>query len=83
MSVLDEATSALDETAENVIGQVPSELRRRASALAIAHRGATIEGADGATFVVDGRIAYDAPTVISHDQAMLESRQALPQWGML
>jgi ATP-binding cassette subfamily B protein len=55
--ILDEATSALDTETEQMIQASLEELSRGRTTLVIAHRLATIRGADRIAVVDDGRIA--------------------------
>lgn len=54
--ILDEATSALDYESENFIRQTIRSLREDTTVLIIAHRMATIRGADRAIVLLNGRI---------------------------
>lgn len=55
--ILDEATSALDYASENFIRETIHSLRENTTVLIIAHRMATIRGADRAIVLLDGQIA--------------------------
>ena len=55
--ILDEATSALDYESESFIRETIRSLRKHTTVLIIAHRMATIRGADGAIVLLDGKIA--------------------------
>lgn len=55
--VLDEATSALDYESENFIRESIRSLRGSTTVLVIAHRLATIQGADRAIVLADGAVA--------------------------
>lgn len=55
--ILDEATSALDYESESFIRETIRSLRRNTTVLIIAHRMATIRGADRAIVLLDGQIA--------------------------
>lgn len=55
--ILDEATSALDYESENFIRETIRSLRESTTVLIIAHRMATIRGADRAIILLDGQIA--------------------------
>lgn len=55
--ILDEATSALDYESENFVRETIRSLRKHTTVLIIAHRMATIRGADRAIVLLDGKIA--------------------------
>ena len=55
--ILDEATASIDPENEHLIQQAISELTKGKTILTIAHRLATIQGADQILVVDDGRIA--------------------------
>ena len=55
--ILDEATSALDYKSETFIRETIRSLRENTTVLIIAHRMATIRGADRAIVLLDGSIA--------------------------
>ncbi|MBE6570588.1 MAG: ABC transporter ATP-binding protein, partial [Ruminococcaceae bacterium] len=55
--ILDEATSALDYESENAVRDTIRTLKDRSTVLIIAHRLATIRGADYAIVLEDGRVA--------------------------
>ena len=55
--ILDEATSALDYESENFIRETIRSLRNNTTVLIIAHRMATIRGADRAVVLLNGKIA--------------------------
>jgi ATP-binding cassette subfamily C protein len=55
--ILDEATSALDYESESFIRETIRSLRNKTTVLVIAHRMATIRGADRAIVILDGKIA--------------------------
>lgn len=55
--ILDEATSALDYESENAVRETIRALKDRCIVLIIAHRLATIRGADYAIVLEDGRVA--------------------------
>ena len=55
--ILDEATSALDYESENAVRDTIHTLKDRCTVLIIAHRLATIRGADYAIVLEDGRVA--------------------------
>ena len=55
--ILDEATSALDYESESFIRETIRSLRDNTTVLIIAHRMATIRGADRAIVLLNGRIA--------------------------
>lgn len=55
--ILDEATSALDYASENFVRETIQSLRKHTTVLIIAHRMATIRGADRAIVLLDGKIA--------------------------
>lgn len=55
--ILDEATSALDYESENFIRETIRSLRNHTTVLIIAHRMATIRGADRAVVLLNGNIA--------------------------
>lgn len=55
--ILDEATSALDYASENFVRETIHSLREQTTVLIIAHRMATIRGADRAIVLLDGKIA--------------------------
>ena len=55
--ILDEATSALDYESENFIRETIRSLRNDTTVLIIAHRMATIRGADRAIVLLNGKIA--------------------------
>ena len=55
--ILDEATASIDPENEHLIQQAISELTKGKTILTIAHRLATIQGADQILVVGDGRIA--------------------------
>jgi ATP-binding cassette subfamily C protein len=55
--ILDEATSALDYESESFIRETIRSLRDNTTVLIIAHRMATIRGADRAIVLLDGQIA--------------------------
>lgn len=55
--ILDEATSALDYESESFIRETIRSLRNNTTVLIIAHRMATIRGADRAIVLLDGQIA--------------------------
>ncbi len=54
--ILDEATSALDYESENFVRETIHSLRENTTVLIIAHRMATIRGADRAVVLLDGKI---------------------------
>lgn len=55
--ILDEATSALDYASENFVRETIRSLREHTTVLIIAHRMATIRGADRAIVLLNGEIA--------------------------
>ena len=55
--ILDEATSALDYESESFIRETIRSLREKTTVLIIAHRMATIRGADRAIVLLNGEIA--------------------------
>lgn len=55
--ILDEATSALDYESENFIRETIQSLRENTTVLIIAHRMATIRGADRAIVLLNGQVA--------------------------
>ena len=55
--ILDEATSALDYESENFIRETIRSLRNNTTVVIIAHRMATIRGADRAIVLLNGKIA--------------------------
>lgn len=55
--ILDEATSALDYESETFVRETIRSLRNQTTVLIIAHRMATIRGADRAIVLLDGKIA--------------------------
>lgn len=55
--ILDEATSALDYASENFVRETIHSLREQTTVLIIAHRMATIRGADRAIVLLNGKIA--------------------------
>lgn len=55
--ILDEATSALDYESESFIRETIRSLREHTTVLIIAHRMATIRGADRAIVLLDGKVA--------------------------
>ena len=55
--ILDEATSALDYESETFIRETIRSLRNHTTVLVIAHRMATIRGADRAVVILHGKIA--------------------------
>lgn len=55
--ILDEATSALDYESESFIRETIRSLRQKTTVLLIAHRMATIRGADRAIVLLGGKIA--------------------------
>ncbi len=55
--IMDEATSALDYASENFVRETIRSLRNNTTVLIIAHRMATIRGADRAVVLLDGRVA--------------------------
>ncbi len=55
--ILDEATSALDYESENFVRETIHSLRDSTTVLIIAHRMATIRGADRAIVLLDGKVA--------------------------
>lgn len=55
--ILDEATSALDYESESFIRETIRSLRNKTTVLVIAHRMATIRGADRAIVLLNGKIA--------------------------
>ena len=55
--ILDEATSALDYESESFIRETIRSLREKTTVLIIAHRMATIRGADRAIVLLNGQIA--------------------------
>jgi len=55
--ILDEATSALDYESESFIRETIRSLRDKTTVLVIAHRMATIRGADRAVVLLDGHVA--------------------------
>ncbi|MBE6942221.1 MAG: ABC transporter ATP-binding protein [Ruminococcaceae bacterium] len=55
--ILDEATSALDYESESFVRETIRSLRDNTTVLIIAHRMATIRGADRAIVLLDGQIA--------------------------
>lgn len=59
--ILDEATSALDYESETVIREAISALRGQTTVLIIAHRLATIRGADRAVVLEEGKAAQSGP----------------------
>ena len=59
--ILDEATSALDYESENFIRETIHTLRNKTTVLIIAHRMATIRGADRAIVLLNGQIAEQGP----------------------
>ena len=57
--LLDEATNALDAYSESLIQTALEDIRKRSSIVAIAHRFATIEGADRVLVLDGGRIVEE------------------------
>lgn len=57
--ILDEATSALDYESETFIRETIRSLRNHTTVLVIAHRMATIRGADRAVVMLNGKIAEE------------------------
>ena len=55
--ILDEATSALDYESESFVRKTIRSLRNQTTVLIIAHRMATIRGAERAVVLLDGKIA--------------------------
>lgn len=55
--ILDEATSALDYESESFVRETIRSLRRHTTVLIIAHRMATIRGADRAIVLLNGKVA--------------------------
>lgn len=55
--ILDEATSALDYESESFIRETIRSLRNQTTVLVIAHRMATIRGADRAIVMLNGKVA--------------------------
>jgi len=55
--ILDEATSALDYESENAVRETIRSLKGKSTVLIIAHRLATIRGADRAIVLEDGQVA--------------------------
>ena len=55
--ILDEATSALDYASENFVRETIHSLRQQTTVLIIAHRMATIRGADRAIVLLNGQVA--------------------------
>ena len=55
--ILDEATSALDYESESFVRETIRSLRKQTTVVIIAHRLATIRGADRALVLLDGKIA--------------------------
>lgn len=71
--ILDEATSALDYESETFIRDTIRSLRGEATVLIIAHRLATIRGADRAIVLEDGHITQqgDMENLLEQDQGYL------------
>lgn len=67
--ILDEATSALDYESETFIRDTIRSLRGHTTVLIIAHRLATIRGADRAVVLEDGRIAEEGELINLLDRA--------------
>ena len=57
--ILDEATSALDYESENAVRETIRSLKGKATVLIIAHRLATIRGADRAIVLEHGQVAEE------------------------
>ena len=57
--ILDEATSALDYESESFVRETIRSLRGKTTVLIIAHRLATIRGADRAVVLEDGKVAEE------------------------
>ena len=69
--ILDEATSALDYESESYIRETIRSLRNKTTVLVIAHRMATIRGADRAVVLLRGKIAEQGSL-----QELLEKRDS-------
>ncbi len=63
--ILDEATSSLDSESEKIIQNSISEIHKKYTIIAIAHRLSTVQNADGIIAIEDGRIAETG----THDAA--------------
>lgn len=59
--ILDEATSALDYESESFVQETIRSLRNKTTVLIIAHRMATIRGADRAIVLLNGQVAEQGP----------------------
>ena len=67
--ILDEATSALDSESESLVQEALDRLRRDRTTLTIAHRLATVRGADRILVVEKGQIVESG----SHDQLLVQN----------
>lgn len=67
--ILDEATSALDSESESLVQEALDRLRRDRTTLTIAHRLATVRGADRILVVEKGQIVESG----SHDQLLAQN----------
>ena len=71
--ILDEATSALDYESETFVRETIHSLRISTTVLIIAHRMATIRGADRAVVLLDGKVAEQGSLqeLLSHEGGYL------------
>ncbi|XGV88834.1 MAG: ABC transporter ATP-binding protein [Limnothrix sp. BL-A-16] len=67
--ILDEATSALDSESESLVQEALDRLRRDRTTLTIAHRLATVRGADRILVIEKGQIVESG----SHDQLLAQN----------